>query len=123
MTIIENFVDDRNNYKPIVSFDTLRKRLDEPISNDETLRNINRSDFFNLCYASEHDEEIEVAVDVIKRNREKLLEYKERRWSQQLAKLLFALNKVDKFLELFNDKVKFDLNLFGVVILIFAIND
>ncbi len=102
---IEEFTNDRSNYTPTISLESLRKRLNQEISNDPKAQLVYHQDFNSLVLASKHDEEIDAAFQVIKKNAEKLTQLGlVNQFSNKLGKLLYTLKKTDKFLQIFNNE-------------------
>jgi len=100
---IEEFINDRKNYTPSVSVAALRQRLSQQIPSEHKAQAIYHKDFNSLVLASEQDEEIDAAYEVIRKNTEKLNEFGlANQFSNKLGRLLYTLKRTDKFLEIFN---------------------
>lgn len=101
---LDEFISERNNYKEEINLLEMKSRLEKPIPLDFELRNEYRHDFVHLIYSIKKEEDIHLALDIIKRQKNLLLDLKEKRLPNYFAKLLFVMNKTDKLTELLNDQ-------------------
>lgn len=101
---LDEFISERNNFKEDINMLDVKSRLEKPIPIDLESRNEYRYNFVHLIYSIKKEEDIDLAFDVIKKQKNLLLDLKEKRLPNYFAKLLFVMNKTDRLTELLNDQ-------------------